>query len=150
MPSDVYPVYAQIARASGLQPDTFATTPEMTLPDRGEWLLLPNPIKPAGRWLSMTEVGTIKDWLTRRDDRRLLVDSVYNFGTRLHPTTLELIGTGKAFLMHSLSKSWLHPQVMGICRVPERERLNLSTIFQSNFTATVRLANGGWVTTSPS
>ena len=50
LPVDVYPVYGQLARAAGMETETFSTIPELRLPDGGDWLLLPNPLKPAGRW----------------------------------------------------------------------------------------------------
>lgn len=132
MPLDVYPVYGQIADASGLVPALFPTVPELQIPDHGDWLLLPNPLKPAGRWLTLAEVRAIKDWLAQSPLRRILIDAVYSFGTQIHSTTLALLETQQAFLMHSLSKAWLHPKVMGVCIVPEADWVHLAAIFRCN------------------
>ncbi len=132
MPSDVYPVYSQIAAASELVPECFPTFPELSLPDHGDWLQLPNPLKPAGRWLTNEELQSIKLWLEQDSRRRILIDAVYNFQTQIHPTSLALFETQQAFLMHSLSKAWLNPKVMGVCIVPEADWNDVVPIFRVN------------------
>jgi aspartate/methionine/tyrosine aminotransferase len=132
MPLDVYPVYGQIAEASGLHPLTFSTIPQLSFPDQGDWLLMPNPLKPAGRWLDEDEVKAICDWLERDPRRRLLIDSVYDFQNGLHETTRTLLETRQALLMHSLSKAWLHPKIMGVCITPEADWDDLAPIFRAN------------------
>ncbi len=132
MPSDVYPVYGQLAEASDLAPSLFPTVPELRLPEHGDWLLLPNPLKPAGRWLSQTETDSLKQWLAQNSKRRILIDAVYNFRTQIHPITQALLETQQAILMHSLSKAWLHPKVMGVCIVPETDWDSLAIVFRNN------------------
>lgn len=132
MPFDVYPVYGQIAATSGTDVVTFPTVPDLSIPDCGDWLLLPNPLKPAGRWLGTKDVNSVRRWLAERPERRVLIDAVYNFQTNLHATTLELIETQQAIVMHSLSKTWLHPQVLGVCLVSENDWNDLAPIFRSN------------------
>ncbi|MBC7854450.1 MAG: aspartate aminotransferase, partial [Pirellulaceae bacterium] len=51
IPVDVYPVYGALAKSAGLFFETFPTIPELVLPKGGDCLLLPHPLKPAGRWL---------------------------------------------------------------------------------------------------
>lgn len=132
LPVDVYPVYGQLAYAAGVTTETFPTIPELQLPDQGDWLLLPNPLKPAGRWLNSTEVKQIKEWLEKRPDRRLLLDIVYTFERQLHPTTRELLETGRTVLLHSLSKGWLHQQIFGVALVPECEHAALAAAFSNS------------------
>ncbi len=122
IPSDVYPVYGQIAEASGLAPSTFPTANHLALPEVGDWLLLPNPIKPAGRWLSGDDITALRKWLNQSPRRRLLLDTVYNLQPEIHPSTLTLFSTGQVFVLHSLSKAWLRPQVMGVCLTPAVDR----------------------------
>lgn len=119
IPQDVYPVYGQLAIQAGIESCAFPTIPELLIPNTGRWLLIPNPLKPAGRWLTSHEVEIVLIWLSQDPARRVLIDAVYNFESRIHSTTLRILQTGQGFLLHSLSKAWLAPQVMGICLVPE-------------------------------
>ena len=119
IPQDVYPVYGQLTVQAGIESRVFPTIPELLIPKTGRWLLIPNPLKPAGRWLSSHDVEMVLDWLSQDPARRVLIDAVYNFESRIHSTTLRIVETGQAFMLHSLSKAWLAPQVMGICLVPE-------------------------------
>ena len=134
VPNDVYPMYGELARGAGLATETFQTIPELRIPDRGDWLLLPNPLKPAGRWLSAGDASQIKDWLERRPERRLLLDTVYSFERWLHPTTQALLETGRTVLLHSLSKGWLHQQVFGVALLPECEQQSLAPLFRDALT----------------
>jgi len=132
MPTDVYPVYHEISRSCGLAVREFETFPEFRLPDEGRWLLLPNPIKPAGRWMTLDEVGYVEDWLKSDPERRVLIDGVYNFQSPIHESTRALLATQQVFFLHSLSKSFLHPKVMGVCIIPEQDWEMLSPTFRSN------------------
>jgi aspartate/methionine/tyrosine aminotransferase len=131
LPDDVYPVYSQLANTADLRQKTFQTLGGLQLCDLGDWLLIPNPLKPAGRWLSDKETDQLLQWLSIGSDRRLLLDAVYNFFPKFHSTTRRLLQSGQVFLMHSLSKAWLSPLVMGTCWLPECEWATLTQLFRS-------------------
>lgn len=132
IPEDVYPVYGQLADAAGLSYTTFATVPEPTFPDDVEWLLLPNPLKPLGRWLSPNEVASLCSWLAADSRRRLLLDAVYAFDTRWHRSTRALWDTKQTIVLHSLSKGWLRPKVFGVALTPEADADLLAPSFRED------------------
>jgi aspartate/methionine/tyrosine aminotransferase len=119
LPSDVYPVYLEMARAAGLAPTFYPTLPAPALPGspadhRPEYLLLTNPSKPLGRYLSDTECAAVLSWLRESPHRRLLIDSVYDLGTPFAAGTRRLLDTGCAVLLHSVTKGWLWPRTFGV------------------------------------
>ncbi|MFJ1753945.1 aminotransferase class I/II-fold pyridoxal phosphate-dependent enzyme [Kitasatospora sp. NPDC088134] len=119
IPSDVYPVYGELARAAGLTPGGYPTLPAPGLPQapptgRPEYLLLTNPSKPLGRFLTDPECAELTAWLGESPHRRLLIDTVYDLGTPFAAGTRRLLETGRAVLLHSVTKGWLWPQTFGI------------------------------------
>jgi hypothetical protein len=145
LPADNYPVYGELARAAGLVFGEFPTLPEPVWPKSPpvagpELLLITNPLKPSGRFLTTGEVKSLKQWLAGSPSRRLLVDAVYTFGTRFHATTLELLETGQTMLLHSLTKGWLHPRLFGIALVPEPDAAALTPAFRAEPPAQESLA----------
>ncbi|MGW4697108.1 aminotransferase class I/II-fold pyridoxal phosphate-dependent enzyme [Kitasatospora cineracea] len=120
LPADVYPVYFELARAAGLDPGSYPTLPAPDLPsdppdgERPEYLLLANPSKPLGRHLTDAECADLTGWLERSAHRRLLIDAVYDLDTPFAPGTRRLLDTGRAVLLHSVTKGWLHPRSFGI------------------------------------
>ncbi|MFJ3792674.1 aminotransferase class I/II-fold pyridoxal phosphate-dependent enzyme [Kitasatospora sp. NPDC090091] len=119
LPSDVYPVYFELARAAGLAPASYPTLPAPALPrspadDRPEYLLLANPSKPLGRYLSDAECDAVVSWLRESPHRRLLIDSVYDLGAPFAAGTRRLLDTGRTVLLHSVTKGWLWPRTFGV------------------------------------
>jgi hypothetical protein len=119
MPGDVYPVYTELARAAGLKPLFFPTLPEPELPTQTsgasiEYLLAVNPWKPLGRFINEGEAEQILEWLNGSERRRVIVDCVYDLGTPLHPSTQKLAQTGRAIILHSVTKGWLWPKTFGV------------------------------------
>ncbi|MFF2044254.1 aminotransferase class I/II-fold pyridoxal phosphate-dependent enzyme [Kitasatospora sp. NPDC058170] len=119
LPGDVYPVYFDLARAAGLAPASYPTLPAPALPtspadDRPEYLLLANPSKPLGRYLSEAECDAVISWLRESPHRHLLIDSVYELGAPFAAGTRRLLDTGRAVLLHSVTKGWLWPQTFGV------------------------------------
>ena len=136
LPSDNYPVYGELARAAGLAPRDFSTLPAPVWPDAApadglELLVVTNPLKPLGRWLAAGDVAALEAWLAASPHRRLLLDTVYTFSTRFDAATRRLVATGQTFLLHSLTKGWLHPRLFGIALVPERDAAALTPIFRA-------------------
>ncbi|GAA1148961.1 aspartate/methionine/tyrosine aminotransferase [Kitasatospora gansuensis] len=119
LPSDVYPVYFDLARAAGLAPASYPTLPTPALPsspadDRPEYLLLANPSKPLGRYLSDAECAALIAWLQESPHRHLLIDCVYDLGAPFAAGTRRLLDTGRAVLLHSVTKGWLWPRTFGV------------------------------------
>lgn len=136
LPADTYPVYGELARATGLIPREFVTLPEPAWPNlqplpEAELLVVTNPLKPLGRWLSPGDVAALTAWLGMNPRRRLLLDAVYTFATRFHPTTLQLFATQQTILLHSLTKGWLHPRLFGVALVPARDAAALAPVFRA-------------------
>lgn len=119
LPSDVYPVYGELARAAGLAPEFYPTLPAPALPrspadHRPEYLLIANPSKPLGRYLSDAECAAVVSWLRVSPRRRLLIDSVYDLGAPFAAGTRRLLDTGRTVLLHSVTKGWLWPRTFGV------------------------------------
>ncbi|MFI2037469.1 aminotransferase class I/II-fold pyridoxal phosphate-dependent enzyme [Streptomyces bottropensis] len=119
LPSDVYPVYFELAHAAGLVPETYPTLPAPALPQapadhRPAYLLLANPTKPLGRYLSDAECTAVISWLRESPRRRVLIDSVYDLGAPFASGTRRLLDTGRAVLLHSVTKGWLWPRTFGV------------------------------------
>jgi len=136
LPADTYPVYDELARAAGLIPHEFVTLPEPAWPTSpplpvAELLVVTNPLKPVGRWLSPGDVAALTAWLGMNPRRRILLDAVYTFETRFHPTTLQLLATQQTILLHSLTKGWLHPRLFGVALIPERDTAALTPVFRT-------------------
>ncbi|MEV6979063.1 aminotransferase class I/II-fold pyridoxal phosphate-dependent enzyme [Kitasatospora sp. NPDC093806] len=133
LPADVYPVYFELARAAGLAPGSYPTLPAPVLPsppagspadDRPEYLLLANPSKPLGRYLSEAECDELVAWLDASPRRHLLIDSVYDLGAPFAAGTRRLLDTGRAVLLHSVTKGWLWPRTFGVVLLgPEQAEL---------------------------
>lgn len=135
LPSDNYPVYGELARAAGLKIREFPTMPEPQWPNdpstgATEILLVTNPLKPLGRWLTDADVEALSAWLRVDPRRRLLLDTVYTFEARFHPSTLHLLLTGQVIVLHSLTKGWLHPRLFGVAFVPESDAPPLTPVFR--------------------
>lgn len=119
IPCDVYPVYLDLARKMGIEPLLFSTLPQPKLPDprnggRREYMLVTNPWKPLGRFLTDEECDALTVWLDATPDRCLVLDCVYDLGAPFHSTTQRLWETGRAILLHSLTKGWLWPKTFGV------------------------------------
>jgi len=136
LPADNYPVYGELARTAGLPVREFATLPKPAWPEAGpiaasELLVVTNPLKPLGRWLTGNDVAALTAWLAAHSGRRLLLDAVYTFETHFHATTLHLLATGQTILLHSLTKGWLHPRLFGFALVPESDAADLALVFRA-------------------
>lgn len=124
IPEDVYPVYQVLARAAGIEPRTFVTLPEPEIPSvrpgtGAEYLLVANPWKPLGRYLNRGECDLLIEWVDASPRRYVLLDCVYDLGNPLHPATMQLQQTGRAILLHSVTKGWLWPETFGVAHVGE-------------------------------
>jgi hypothetical protein len=123
-PSDVYPKYQELARVAGIEPRLFPTLPNPELPSKCtegafEYLLVANPWKPLGRFITDQECTAISDWLEASPNRCLLIDCVYDLCAPFHFTTRNLQKTGRTVLLHSVTKGWLRPKTCGVALLGE-------------------------------
>lgn len=141
IPNDIYPVYLSLADKAGLAYGTFATHPTLPLAlPAADVLLIANPIKPRSSTLSNTELTLIKKWLQKDSRRRVVIDAVYTFGNVLDAGTLSLYQTGQAVILHSMSKGWAQPLVMGTALVPESDIEGWGPLFRDMPTDPKKLA----------
>ena len=147
LPTDVYPVYWELAKTCGLDClglPTYPTPGFNALPSLNRskvCLLLPHPLAPTGRYLSDDECKELETWLNA-PEHLLLLDAVYEFRRGFHPKTTRLIETGKCIAIHSLSKAWLAPGVLGVVAQPRSIQLEVkSTINSISITASELLTN---------
>jgi histidinol-phosphate/aromatic aminotransferase/cobyric acid decarboxylase-like protein len=125
LPDDVYPVYWQLARATGRVTRSFSTL------GRGAWAflteagldavaVLPVPLSPLGRWLAPKEAAQLEAWLWRAKDRLLVIDAAYTYDFATSRAVLRpLLDSGRCVALWSFSKSWLRPDMLGIARAPQ-------------------------------
>jgi aspartate/methionine/tyrosine aminotransferase len=137
IPTDVYPVYLQLATKSGLSTVGVATFPSFEL-ERildiaakagARYVLLPQPLKLHGRSWTDDEIAVAEAWLRSDGRRRLMVDGAYRLGQRLSTACQRLIETDQVVFLDSLSKGWLHEQIFGVAVIPKRD----ITIYASPF-----------------
>jgi hypothetical protein len=144
IPSDVYPVYFQLAAEAGLPPlspigvedhhvtgrkGTLALDDQLVLDsgrtERGpsglDALLICEPLKPWGTTLTAADAARLRAWARADERRMLIIDSAYS--TPPTPLALELMHDESAVLLVSLSKSWLIPDHAGLCIAPARFKI---------------------------
>lgn len=124
IPGDVYPVYQELAHAAGFNPRLFTTLPEPKFPasqsnGNPEYLLIANPLKPLGRYLTENECDSLINWLEASPYRRLLLDCVYDLDAPFHISTQKLHKAGRTILLHSVTKGWLWPKTFGVALMCE-------------------------------
>jgi aspartate/methionine/tyrosine aminotransferase len=137
LPEDNYPAYGEIAARAGLTIRTFATLPEPCWPGgephaEPELILVTNPLKPRARFLSDDDAVALSAWLAASPARRLVIDAVYTFGSRFDASTQRLMASDQAILLHSVTKGWLHPRLVGVALVPERDLATLAPMFRAS------------------
>lgn len=121
IPSDVYPEYGRIANGAGVRHVGYDGYPSLDVEmiEPCDAILVCNPMKPRGCALREREIEGLIGWLAQDGSRRVIVDAVYTFGTRFDDATIRLLATGQAWLLHSLSKGWARPLVMGVALGPK-------------------------------
>lgn len=120
MPSDVYPVYLQLAAQAGVQLVRYAAREGLPALDELDALLVCEPLKPWGRSLDAASVDALERWALADPARLLVIDSAY----AMPPTSgvRRLIEADAAAVSVSLSKGWLLPDHAGLCLVPTHWR----------------------------
>lgn len=137
LPADTYPVYAELARAAGCPFRTYQTFPEVDFSELHaststiDVLLLPLPLKPRGGLLDSVEQRKLSAWLHSGINRRLVLDTVYNFDTRLQQLTFTLFAFDQTIVLHSLSKAWARPLVAGVALLPAQDEADLAPVLRA-------------------
>jgi histidinol-phosphate/aromatic aminotransferase/cobyric acid decarboxylase-like protein len=114
IPSDVYPVYLQLAAQAGTQVLPYESTQELSLGDC-DALLICEPSKPWGTSLTDQQTDALISWA--KPGKLIILDSAY--ATPPTKNALRLLESGHAALLCSLSKGWLIPDHGGVCVVPD-------------------------------
>lgn len=142
VPSDVYPVYLDIAKAVGVDFVTYEVlTPlrEATLPE-ADWLLVPDPVKPRGGHLSLAERNHLRAWAETTPTRRILIDGVYNLSDSMGYVPTELFKLGRAVYLSSLSKRMLAPLRAGVAVFNQADAPAWEPVFRRQAVDRVMLA----------
>lgn len=116
LPSDVYPVYLQLAAGAGVRVVPYAAREGLPPLDELDALLVCDPLKPWGRSLDAADVAALAGWAIADPRRLLVIDSAYAMPPS--PAVRRLIEADVAAVMMSLSKGWLLPDHVGLCLVP--------------------------------
>jgi aspartate/methionine/tyrosine aminotransferase len=118
MPQDVYPRYFELAHENRVE--SFVTYPKV------DWqvlngvedsvVLLTIPFTPMGKPIDEEALKELESLLKRGN--RLIIDAVYDYDVQNNFQKLEpLFKQGVVFWLHSLSKTYLSPEVLGISYV---------------------------------
>lgn len=114
IPSDVYPTYLSLAREAGVEHVLYEARVGLPSLERFDVLLVCDPCKP---WGGRVDLSLAIAWARERSGRRVIVDAVYAMPPDVG--VLEAALRGELVLLTSISKSWLVPDHLGLCLVPE-------------------------------
>ncbi len=123
LPSDVYPVYQDLARKAGHDYQEYPTLPVPAFPsevigdNKTEFLLIANPMKPLGKGLTERDVYALNMWANSKPNRTVIIDGVYDLGMTMHSASKILIAGIRTIYLSSISKSNLYPATFGVCLV---------------------------------
>lgn len=119
LPTDVYPVYQQIADASHLHYVHYKTLfPTFKIEDAlvSDIVLLTFPLY--GRDINAREVDCLLNWLKESPNRLVIIDRVYDY-LRENPYIQKLIDTNQVIVCYSLTKTFLSPLLLGLTILPQ-------------------------------
>jgi hypothetical protein len=119
MPQDVYPRYFELAKENNIK--TFVTYPKTSWESLKEVensiVSLTIPFTPMGREIEEEDIEQIRALVHRGN--RIIIDSVYDYNLCENFKKLKvLLEEGSVFWLHSLSKTYLSPEVLGIVYLP--------------------------------
>ena len=123
LPQDVYPVYSELAGRLCTRPyETLVDFNLDFLDDSSDTdvLLITDPLTPLGRYLRIHELEQCDEWLRKSPNRLLIIDAVYCFGPDRLSRLNDILQTDQAVVLHSLSKAWLAPHLLGVAACPRR------------------------------
>lgn len=127
IPKDVYPYYQYMLSKNTVNFNEYETLIKTQnifnkLPD-GDVLLLTYPFKPLSRDIIEHEVNKIQKWLSEDNTRRLIIDAVYlnTEFKKLLKILFDFFNNEQTYLLFSLSKTFLLPEVLGITFIPNKD-----------------------------
>lgn len=134
IPNDVYPKYVYIT--NNIENRVFYNLNNYGLLNvdinvTNSLLLLECPITPEGRLLNKNEVNHLLKFLKEKSNI-IVIDTVYAYETLKVFNLLEpLISTNQCIILHSLSKTYLSPEVLGVNYIPEqyKEIIDFSYVY---------------------
>lgn len=139
IPQDVYPVYKE--KANSLLKIDYKDYKTLVydnvyringIPEDIEIILTINPFKPYGRKMLRSEINTLRNWLNGNKERRLVIDCVYMLSINEYEEIFKLFDdTQQVYLLFSLSKTWLIPNVIGFTFIPEHDLNVTKEIFKN-------------------
>lgn len=115
IPEDIYPRYFELAKENRVK--RFVTYPEVNWKSLNEAhnsvVLLTIPFTPMGKVLDQEVLKELESLLKRGN--RIIIDAVYDYDANENFKKLEvLFNKGAVFWLHSLSKTYLSPEVLGL------------------------------------
>ena len=118
IPKDIYPRYFELAKENKVK--TFVTYPTLdwsALKDAKESIiLLTIPFTPLGREVGKNDIVEIIE-LQKRGNI-IVIDSVYDYNLNENFKKLEPLFKGNVIFLHSLSKTYFSPEVLGMAYMP--------------------------------
>ncbi len=123
LPEDIYPVYFDLAKRFEVK--CYETMNNFNFEfligaSHTDTLLITDPLTPLGRYLLPHELETCCEWLKESPNRLLIIDAVYCYELGELARLNDLVETNQVIVIHSLSKSWLSPQLLGIAVCPQK------------------------------
>jgi aspartate/methionine/tyrosine aminotransferase len=119
IPSDVYPVYFEIAHRAGVRFGEYRARqgiPGFTMMESHDAVLVCDPLKPWGGSMSPADCELLRQWASH-GSRLVIVDGAYSFRPSEH--VRKLVRESSCALLGSLSKGWLIPDHAGYCLIAE-------------------------------
>jgi len=124
IPHDIYPRYFELSKENRVK--SFTTYPKM------DWeflktiensvILLTIPFTPVGRVLEEDALKEIE--VVIKNGNHLIIDSVYDYDLKNNFKKLKvLLESERVFWLHSLSKTYLSPEILGINYVPRAYKI---------------------------
>lgn len=134
IPSDVYPKYVYIT--DKLENRVFYNLNNYGLLNinvevSNSLLLLECPITPEGRVLNKEEINHLLKFLKEKSNI-IVIDTVYVYDVlKVFDLLKPLILTNQCIILHSLSKTYLSPEVLGINYIPNKlkEQIDFSYVY---------------------
>lgn len=126
LPEDVYPFYWDAAERAGYDASTLIRFPTLPQPDFSPLsvaedatiVVLTAPLSPLGRHLNEEEISFLSNWLEEDIERMLVLDTVYDYETPLHPSIWKLWESEQTIILNSMSKTHLQRGLFGIAMLP--------------------------------
>lgn len=131
LPNDIYPRYQEIAEAESISFNGYSALNGYEILRTGNrgLILLNSPVTPTGVRMTLEERQWALDFLNKDSTNVLVFDSVYAYDIQSEINFLTpLLDTGRCYVLHSLSKSFLAPLTLGLIFSKNRLYLEMPSI----------------------